>query len=270
MRAVNPRHRLLLDVRLRPDGPARRWAGHDLNYLALGGYLDCSGRAPGGAAAAGRDDRRRGRRRHARGDGDPGRAAAPGAPRARARYLDVSIADGVLSLMSLYVDEYLATGAEPGPGHYILTGRYACYDVYRCADGRWVAVGAIEPHFCRNLCRLLGCEQWVDHQTDDDVQDEMRADFAAAFAREPRDEWVAELAPADTCVAPVYTVAELVAIRTSRRAGSSARRPARRRRPHVPPGRHRAGRHRHRRGARSRVRDGGDHRHRRAAGRRPA
>ena len=76
-------------------------------------------------------------------------------------YLDVSVADGVFALMSLYVDEYLATGVEPGPGHNILTGRYACYDVYPCADGKQVAVGAIEPHFCANLCRLLGCEQCV-------------------------------------------------------------------------------------------------------------
>ncbi len=70
-------------------------------------------------------------------------------------YLDVSITDGVLSLMSLYVDEYLATGTVPGPGHYILTGRYACYDTYRCADDKWVAVGAIEPQFYANLCRAL-------------------------------------------------------------------------------------------------------------------
>ena len=122
----------------------------------------------------------------------------------------MSITDGVVSLMALYVDEYLATGTVPGPGHYILTGRYACYDTYRCADDRWVTVGAIEPAFYRNLCRLLDCERWADHQLDDDVQDEVRADFAAAFARKPRDEWVAELGPADTCVGPVYSVPELV------------------------------------------------------------
>ena len=86
--------------------------------------------------------------------------------------------------MSLYVDEYFATGEVPGPGHNILTGRYACYDVYRCADDRWIAVGAIEPHFFANLCRALDCEQWLAHQTDDAVQDDIRADFAAAFARQ--------------------------------------------------------------------------------------
>jgi alpha-methylacyl-CoA racemase len=112
--------------------------------------------------------------------------------------------------MSLYVDEYLATGTEPGPGHYILTGRYACYDIYTCADGRHVAVGAIESQFWRNLVGLLGLEQYVDAQYDDDRQDEIRAAMAAVFATRTRDEWVARLGPADTCVSEVNSVAEAV------------------------------------------------------------
>ena len=125
-------------------------------------------------------------------------------------HLDVSIADGVLWLTSLAVDEHLATGADrSGHGHNIITGRYACYDTYQAADGGWLAVGAIEPKFYANLCRLLGCEQWADHQLDDDVQDKIRADFRAAFATRDRDAWVAELAAADTCVTPVLSVAEL-------------------------------------------------------------
>jgi alpha-methylacyl-CoA racemase len=125
-------------------------------------------------------------------------------------YLDVSVADGVLSLMSLHLDEHLATGAVPGPRHDLLTGRFACYDVYPCRDGKWLAVGAIEPAFYANLCRALGCEQWLEHQRDDAVQDRIRTDFRAAFAARDRDDWVAELGPADTCVAPVASVPEVV------------------------------------------------------------
>jgi crotonobetainyl-CoA:carnitine CoA-transferase CaiB-like acyl-CoA transferase len=125
-------------------------------------------------------------------------------------HLDVSIADGVLWLTSLAVDEYLATGAPVGFGHNIITGRYACYDTYRCADDRWVAVGAIEPKFFANLCRLLACGQLAESQLDDAVQDAVRADFAAAFASRDRESWVEALAAADTCVSPVLTVAELV------------------------------------------------------------
>jgi len=191
------------------DGPASRQAGHDINYLAVGGYLHTSNR---------------------RGDGGPpipgatvADSAAGGLQAALAicaallrrertgegEYLDVSVAEGVLWLTSLYVDQYLATGETPGPGHDVLTGRYACYDVYGCSDGGWMSVGAIEPQFFANLCRALGCEQWLEHQYDDAVQDAVRADFAAAFAKRTRDEWAAELPGADTCTAPVLSIEEL-------------------------------------------------------------
>jgi alpha-methylacyl-CoA racemase len=92
-----------------------------------------------------------------------------------------------------------------------LTGRYACYDVYGTADGRWVTVAAIEPRFWANLCRAVGLERWIDHQHDDDVQAEIRADLDAVFSTRRRDDWVAALAGADTCVAPVLTIPEVVA-----------------------------------------------------------
>jgi alpha-methylacyl-CoA racemase len=190
------------------DGPRRSWAGHDLNYLAVGGFLDCSGRTADGRPAL------------------PGATvadiAAGGMQAAMSimaallernrtgtgQHLDVSIADGVFAMMSLYLDEYLATGVEPGPGHYILTGRYACYDTYTCGDGRHLAVAAIEPQFWANLCRSLGLERWIDHQLDDSVQDDVRSDVAAVIATRSRNEWVGVLGPGDCCVAPVNTVAE--------------------------------------------------------------
>jgi alpha-methylacyl-CoA racemase len=112
--------------------------------------------------------------------------------------------------MSLAIDEYLATGVVPGPRHGLLTGRFACYDCYEASDGGWLSVAAIEPHFWANLCRLLDCEQWIEHQMDDAVQDAIRADLRAAFKGRTRDEWTALLMPADTCVAPVLSVPELV------------------------------------------------------------
>jgi alpha-methylacyl-CoA racemase len=210
LRAVNPRIVYCSTSGYGQRGPRSQWAGHDLNYLAVGGYLDCSGRdAHGGPALPGATIG------DAAGGGMQAVVAILAALVQRAStgegaYLDVSVADGVVALMSLYIDEYLATGEVPGPRHNILTGRYACYDVYRCADDRWIAVGAIEPHFYANLCRALGCEQWLEHQLDDDVQDDVRADFAAAIATRTRDEWVATLGPADTCVSEVASVPELV------------------------------------------------------------
>lgn len=191
-------------------GPRSTWAGHDVNYLATSGFLDCSGRRADGRPAL------------------PGATvadiAAGGMQAAMAvmaallrrertgvgEHLDVSIADGAMAMMSLYVDEYLATGVEPGPGHYILTGRYACYEIYTCADGRFVSVGAIEPAFWRNLCRLLGLDRYAGAQTDDALQDEIRDALGGVFASRTRDEWIELLGPADTCVAPVNTVAEAI------------------------------------------------------------
>jgi alpha-methylacyl-CoA racemase len=210
VRAVNPRIVYCSTSGYGQEGPAAGWAGHDLDYLAMGGFLASSGPGAGGAPPL------------------PGATIADGAAggmhaaiailaallrRAQSgegEYLDVAVADGVLSLMALAIDEHLATGAEVGPGHDILTGRYACYGVYRCRDGRFLAVAAIEPAFYANLCRALGLEAWVPRQSEDGAQAELRAAFAAAFAQRDRDEWVAKLAGADTCVAPVYEVSELV------------------------------------------------------------
>ena len=193
------------------DGPHAGWAGHDINYLAVGGFLHCSGRrADGGPPLPGvtlADSAGGGMhaviailaallRRGATGKGE---------------YLDVSVADGVLQLMSLSVDQHLATGDEIGPGHDILTGRYACYDVYETRDGKWLSVGAIESAFWANLCRALDLERWIPHQTDDAQQSAIRADLRAAFVRRDRDDWVAALAPSDTCVAPVLAISELAA-----------------------------------------------------------
>jgi alpha-methylacyl-CoA racemase len=209
--AVNPRIVYCSTSGYGQDGPHASWAGHDLNYLAVGGFLHSTGpRADGGPPVPGATVA------DAAGGGMQAviailaalvRRAATGEP----AYLDVAAADGVLALMSLAVDEYLATGTEPGPGHDILTGRYACYDCYEARDGTWLAVGIIEPRFWSNLCHALGLERWIDHQTDDAVQDEIRADLARVFGTRDRDDWVAELADADTCVSPVNTIPEVVA-----------------------------------------------------------
>ena len=135
-------------------GPAAQWAGHDLDYLAVGGYLAVGEPGAGDGPAL------------------PGATLADSAGggmhaviailaalvKGEGAYLDVSVADGVLSLMTLAVDEYLATGAEPAYQHSMTTGRYACYGTYPAGDGRWLAVAAIEPKFWANFCRLLGLE----------------------------------------------------------------------------------------------------------------
>lgn len=190
-------------------GPWSQWAGHDLNYLAAAGYLHCSGRAPnGGPALPGAtvaDSAAGGLHAVA----SICAALAGRATTGVGAYLDVSIADGALSLMSLAIDEHFATGAEPGPRHGLLTGKYAWYDVYQGSDGEWVAVAAIEGRFFENLVRELDLPQWSGKQYDEAIE-EMRADFVRVFATKSRDEWVDHLGPADTCVSGVLDITELV------------------------------------------------------------
>jgi alpha-methylacyl-CoA racemase len=192
------------------DGPRSTTAGHDLNYLGVGGYLACTGRGPGGkppipgATVA-----------DSAGGGMHAVIAILAALVRRATtgegaYLDVSVADGLVALMALQIDEFLATGVEPGPGHGLLTGGYACYDTYETSDGGWLAVAAIEPHFWANLCRAIERPQWIEAQMDPDAQDAIRADLAAVFRTRPRDEWVADLSDADTCVSAILSVPEVV------------------------------------------------------------
>jgi alpha-methylacyl-CoA racemase len=209
--ARNPRAVYCSTTGFGQTGPHSQRAGHDLNYLGVGGYLHCNGRGPDGAPPI------------------PGLTVADSAgggmhavmaimaalvrraTTGAGAYLDVSIADGVLGLMALAADEYLATGDEPGPRHGLLTGRYACYDTYPTRDGKWLTVAAIEPRFWANLCRELGLEQWAEHQHDDGLQDQIRADVRGVLLTRDRDDWTERLAAADTCVAPVLTVPEAIA-----------------------------------------------------------
>jgi alpha-methylacyl-CoA racemase len=187
------------------DGPYAQWAGHDINYLGVGGLLGSQGvRAGGGPALPGATIA------DAAAGGWQAALTLCAALLRRDRtgegaFLDVSTTEGVLALMSINVDGHLATGAGP----QILTGRYACYDVYPARDGKWLSVGAIEPKFFANLCEALGLEELAVSQHDLDRQDEIRSAFREAFARKDRDEWVSELAPRDTCVAPVLHIDEL-------------------------------------------------------------
>jgi alpha-methylacyl-CoA racemase len=190
-------------------GPRSNAAGHDINYLAVGGFLSMSTPGADGApplpgatiadAAAG---------------GMHAALAITAALAGRSvsgegAYLDVSVADGVLWLMSLPVDEQLALGNDPLPGHDILSGRFACYATYQSGDEKWLAVGAIEPKFFANLCQALGCADLIPLQLDDAAQPTIRAAFAAAFSTRPCDEWMEILGDADTCVAPILTVADV-------------------------------------------------------------
>jgi len=129
VRRINPKIIYCSTSGYGQTGPYAQWAGHDLNYLAVGGFLHCtSPRRDGGPPIPGATIA------DSAGGGMQAAIAILAALVRRAgtgtgAYVDVSVTEGVLSFMSLHIDQYLATGEIPGPGHDVLTGRYAFYDV---------------------------------------------------------------------------------------------------------------------------------------------
>jgi len=137
------------------DGPYRDRVGHDINYVGYAGLLGMSGLPDGPPVVPPVQV----------GDlGGGGMAAAIGILAAllerqrtgRGRFVDTSMLDGTVSWLSIHLGSFLATGEEPARGRMPLTGGYACYRPYRCADDRYLTVGALEPQFWRALVRALG------------------------------------------------------------------------------------------------------------------
>lgn len=192
------------------DGPYANYVGHDINYQGLTGILTMTGRSDGPPMIPGNTiaDNAGGGMNAAIGI----LAALLAKERAGVgQYIDMAMIDGLLTMMLLPIDEHLTTGAVPHRGETITTGLYPWYNIYETKDGKYVSVGAIEPWFFENLCRLLGCEEFISEQyTEGEKREEMFAAFTSVFLTKGRDEWVDLLMPEDTCVAPVYGIDELV------------------------------------------------------------
>jgi crotonobetainyl-CoA:carnitine CoA-transferase CaiB-like acyl-CoA transferase len=180
------------------DGPYRDRAGHDINYLGYAGVLDQIGTAGGapaipnfqiadllggaltaamGILAAVIDARQSGRGRH----------------------VDVSMTDSVLAHAYFAMLRLADHGSSAPRGGDLLSGGVPCYAVYRCADGGYMAVGALEGKFWKLCCAVLERPEWVARQWDPALRDEM----AVLFAMRPRAEWDALFVAVDCCVTPV-------------------------------------------------------------------
>ncbi|HEY6390761.1 MAG TPA: CoA transferase, partial [Bryobacteraceae bacterium] len=126
------------------------------------------------------------------------------------RHVDVSMYAGVTSLLTIPLAAWHATGHEPRAGKGTLSGRYACYNLYQAADGRWLAVGALEPKFWTELCSRLGCPELVARQFEE-PQDEVKARIEEIFRTKSAQAWFEQLRETDCCVTPVRTVSEVAA-----------------------------------------------------------
>jgi len=184
------------------EGPYAQLAGHDVNYMALGGVLHLNlpvipgvqiADLVGGSMQAVTGILLALVARNQSGEG---------------RHVDVSMYGGVKSLLTVPLVAWHTTGREPETGKEVLSGRYACYNLYRAADGRWLAVGALEPKFWAELCLRLGCEDLIARQFEAD-QESIKQRIAAVFAGKAAVDWFEELRDNDCCVTLVRTVSEV-------------------------------------------------------------
>src|ERR1700691_4368162 len=94
----------------------------------------------------------------------------------------------------------------------MLSGRFACYNTYSCADGRSLAVGALEPKFWAALCGKLGFPSLIaDQFAEGERQAAAIETLRQVFAARPADEWLSLFQGADVCVTLVQNVAEVAA-----------------------------------------------------------
>ncbi|HZW35420.1 MAG: CaiB/BaiF CoA transferase family protein [Deltaproteobacteria bacterium] len=191
-------------------GPMRDVAGHDINYISYAGILGLCGPRDGppalpavqigdlfgGAMMALSGILMALLSRQATGVG---------------RLVDVSMTDGAFAMFSLHAASYLAGGEEPRRGEMILTGRYPCYDVYRCSDGEYVSLGALEPWFWKGFVEAIGREDLAGLQYAAGEEGErVRADLRKLFGSKSREEWVRFFDGKDICFSPVLSLSEAV------------------------------------------------------------
>ncbi|MEV5003997.1 CaiB/BaiF CoA transferase family protein [Nocardioides sp. LML1-1-1.1] len=189
------------------DGPLAPSAGHDINYIALSGALEPIGRA--------------GERPHAPlnllGDFAGGgmllvvgilAALHERATSGRGEVVDAAMADGA-SLLMTFIHGMRAAGMWDGErGTNFLDGGAPFYDTYECADGRYVAVGCVEPPFYQRFLKVLGVDEeseGLDFQLDPRGWERTRTVVAARFKERSRDQWAKDFEGTDACVTPVLS-----------------------------------------------------------------
>jgi crotonobetainyl-CoA:carnitine CoA-transferase CaiB-like acyl-CoA transferase len=210
LRALNPRIVYCSISGYGQDGPYRNRVGHDVNYLGFAGVIDVTGNETGVPAIPGVQIADIG------GGAMMAVAGILAALLAReqtgtGQFVDISMMDGAVAWQVVNVMNLLAQGIEPRRGATMLTGRYPCYAVYETADGRHVTVGALEPHFWRNLCVQLGMPECATKQFAEGAErEEMMARFREKFREKTMADWLAQLADLDICFGPVATVSEML------------------------------------------------------------
>ncbi|MDH7496869.1 MAG: CaiB/BaiF CoA-transferase family protein [Syntrophomonadaceae bacterium] len=208
LREINPRLVYCAITGYGLTGPMAEVAGHDLNYLSLAGVTEMTGTYQGMPAMSGVQIA----------DIAGGTlyavigillALASREKTGRGQLCDIAMMDGSISLLAYTLGEWSGWGRLPERGNDVLTGGYACYNIYRCKDDRYVSLGAVEDKFWAEFCEKIGRPQYVKPQWDPAVQQDILADVREIMASRTRDEWVEFFADSDICFTPVLNLEEM-------------------------------------------------------------
>ena len=206
--ALNPR---LVYARMTgwgQTGPLAHAAGHDINYIALSGALHAIGTGHGKPVPP------------LNLVGDFGGGALyltfgilcgllESRRSSRGQVVDIAMTDGAASLMSVFYGLFAAGIWRDERGINLLDSGAHFYDTYQTKDGKYVAIGAIEPQFHQALLEKLELEaRDFEHRMDRAQWPALKEKLATAFKKKTRDEWDAILLGSDVCYAPVLSLAE--------------------------------------------------------------
>lgn len=213
-RAVNPRIIYVSVTGYGQTGPYAHLAGHDLNYIALAGVLGLTGESGTG--------------------GEPHPPVVPGVQLAdiaggsygcvmatlaaiyarertgEGQHVDVSMTDAVMPLLSVAYASF-AGGQPPVRGAMPLSGGLPNYGVYLCRDGRYAALGTLEPKFWHKFCTLIGKPDWLAFSQPASATQltDFKARLQTVFLERNCDEWTRFGLENDILITPVNTLADL-------------------------------------------------------------
>ena len=210
LKAINPGLIYVSITGYGQTGPYRDRAGHDINYLALAGVASYTGRRDSGPLPLGIQAADiAGGSLH----GVIGLLAAVIQRQAtgQGQQVDISMTDCAFSLNGMAGAGFLAAGVEPQMENQALNGG-SFYDYYRSRDGRWFAVGSLEPQFMQQFCAAIGRPELASRglSTKPDEQRALKREIEIEFEKRDFAEWSQLFAELDACVEPMLNLSEAV------------------------------------------------------------
>lgn len=184
--------------------------GHDVNYLSTSGVLDLIGEPDRPPSIPGIQI------------ADIGGGAMNAAigillalfarqNTGKGQFVDISMTDGMVGFLPAALYFQQLTGQDPRRADAMLSHRYACYNTYETADGRYLSIGAVEYRFWKTLCDHLDVPEYAALQYDDSRRQEILDFMRSTFKQKTLPQWEDELADMEICWGRIQTLSEVIA-----------------------------------------------------------